>query len=101
MEMRFLVAHLVFLRLAFSDIVRSTPRANPAAAEMKINTACGIATVANNRCVATGSVFWMTRIATKIATIAAVMSFRSRIRLSLMIPGEPAKPKNHNTVQAK
>jgi hypothetical protein len=77
----FFVAHRMFLRFDLSDIVRRTPSANPAAAEMKIKTAWGIATVANSRCVSTGSVFWTTRIATKIAKIEAVMSFRSRIGL--------------------
>jgi hypothetical protein len=69
----------MFLRFDFSDIVRRTPSANPAAAEMKIKTAWGIATVANSRCVSTGSVFWTTRIATRMAKTDAAMSFRLRI----------------------
>ena len=75
----FLVPHRVFLRFDLSDMVRRTPRTNPAAQEMKIKTAWGMATVANSRCVSTGSVFWTTRTATKIAKIEAVMSFRLRI----------------------
>ena len=54
----FLVAHRMFLRFDLSDMVRSTPSANPAAQEMKIKTAWGIGTVGNSRCVSTGSVFW-------------------------------------------
>jgi hypothetical protein len=77
----FIVAHRMFLRFDLSDIVRRTPSANPAAAEMKIKTAWAIATVANSRCVSTGSVFWTTRTATKIAKIEAMMSFRSPIGL--------------------
>src|SRR5271155_2857799 len=37
-------------------------------------------TVAKSRCVATGSRFWTTMIATKIARIEAVMSFKLRIK---------------------
>jgi len=77
----FLVAYGKFLRFDFSDIVRRTPSANPAAAEMKIKTARGIAMVANNRCVSTGSVFWTTSIATKMAKTDATMSFRLRMGL--------------------
>jgi hypothetical protein len=73
------VAHGKFLRFDFSDIVRRTPSANPAAAEMKIKTARGMVTVANSRCVSTGSVFWTTRIATKMAKTDATMSFRLRM----------------------
>jgi hypothetical protein len=45
----------MFLRFDLSDMVRSTPSANPAAEEMKIKTAWGIATVVIGRCVSTGS----------------------------------------------
>ena len=71
----------MFFRFDFSDIVRRTPSANPAAAEMKIKTAWGIATVLFSRCVSTGSVFWMTRIATKMAKTDAAMIFRLRMGL--------------------
>jgi hypothetical protein len=77
----FFVAYRMFFRFDLSDIVRRTPSANPAAAEMKIKTAWGIETVPNSRCVSTGSVFWKTRTATRIAKTDAVMSFRSRIGL--------------------
>jgi hypothetical protein len=78
----FLVPHRPFLRFDdLSDMVRRTPSANPAAEEIKIKTAWGIATVANSRCASTGSVFWTTRTATKIAKTEAVMSFRLRIGL--------------------
>jgi hypothetical protein len=40
-------------------------------------------TVAKSRCVATGSLFWMTIIAITIAKIAAVMSFTLRITVAL------------------
>jgi hypothetical protein len=71
--------HRVFLLFVFSDIVRRTPSANPAAEAMKSKIACGITTVANSRCVATGSLFWTTTIATKIAKTEAVMSLKFRI----------------------
>jgi hypothetical protein len=71
--------HRVFLLFVFNDIVRRTPSANPAAEAMKSKIACGITTVANSRCVATGSLFWTTTIATKIAKSEAVMSLKFRI----------------------
>ncbi len=77
----FLVAHRMFLRIDFSDIVRRTPSTNPTAAEMKIKTAWGMATVADSRCVSTGSVFWTTRIATKMAKTDAAINFRLRTGL--------------------
>jgi hypothetical protein len=71
--------HRVFLLFVFSDMVRRTPSAKPAAEAMKSKIACGITTVANSRCVATGSLFWTTTIATKIARTEAVMSLKFRI----------------------
>jgi hypothetical protein len=68
----------VFLRFDSRDIVIRIPSANPAATEMKIKTAWGIATVADSRCVSTGSVFWTTRIATKMAKTDVAMNFRLR-----------------------
>jgi hypothetical protein len=76
---RFNEFHRVSLRFDFSDIVRRTPSANPAAAAMKSKMACGMTTVANRRCVSTGSRFWTTMIATKTAKTEAMMSFKSRI----------------------
>ena len=49
------------------------------AAVMKSRMASGIVTVAKSRCVATGSLFWTTMIATKMARIEAVISFKLRI----------------------
>ena len=77
----FLVAHRMFLRFDFCDIVRRTPSTNPAAAEMKIKTAWGMATVPDSRCVSTGSVFWTTRITTKTPKTDATMNFRLRMGL--------------------
>ena len=71
----------MFLRFDLRDMGRRTPSTNPAAAEMKIKTAWGIATVADSRCVSTGSVFWTTRIATKMARTDAAINFRLRIEL--------------------
>jgi hypothetical protein len=71
--------HRVFLLFVFSDMVRRTPSAKPAAEAMKSKIACGITTVVNSRCVATGSLFWTTTIATKIARTEAVMSLKFRI----------------------
>jgi hypothetical protein len=49
--------HRMFSLFVFSDIVRRTPSANPAAEAMKSKMAWGMTTVANSRCVATGSLF--------------------------------------------
>jgi hypothetical protein len=70
----------IYLRFVFSDSVRRTPRANPAAAVINSRMACGMTTVAKRTCVATGSRFWTTMIATKIARIEAVMSFKLLIK---------------------
>jgi anaerobic glycerol-3-phosphate dehydrogenase len=70
----------IWSRFLLSDNVRRAPRANPAAAVINSRMAWGITTVAKSKCVATGSRFWTTMIATKIARIEAVMSFKLRIK---------------------
>ena len=65
--------------LLLNDSVRRTPKTNPAAAVINSKMACGMTTVAKSTCVATGSRFWRTMIATKIVRNEAVMSFKLRI----------------------
>ena len=68
------------MRFVFSDNVSRAPSANPAAAVIKSRTAWGITIVAKSKCVATGSRFWTTMIATKMARIEATMIFKLRIK---------------------
>src|ERR1700681_347946 len=61
-------------------MVSRTPRANPAAAVINSRMASGMERVANSKWVATGSRFWTTMIATKIARQEAAMSLKFRIK---------------------